>query len=703
MSALPASSESTTWSWDVVKCEGTFGWDANSYNSTQLFGEGDYSSYTTLNIVTSDGTADHFRIIIKYYNGAVGDKGEKLTTQVTYYTDCGVKSLSWSTIGLDVKYLPDIQTIRLSGAGDVDKGNIKVSKIYLEGPDPSTYPVYALGDAITFEEALVASDPFVLVQNGKVMCGPLSPSDNSLTFKDVTDITDYSWTFHFEEDATNTGSYFMELRNSNDESKGYVNASVWSHTYLSGIDKAGTKGELQDGALWTITSTGGGKYSIKNLGVTEGNYNDKPSGSEGDRAAAGQGYLGITTGGYWANHVTFYNTSGEWEFRTLTTTSLPANDPVFYGWDELTVTKDAKVTKDDEKHLVVDTRDYAAYWAETASWKFASPVDATNYRYLVFYAKRNVSKYGNGDNDTGGTLFVKDNSGVSFRQDDYTKYNEKNYPDVPTGSLWMNKWDVQRATVLDLQWLANTDKYGDGSDCKSIDITKITEIGVAGTFTIGGIFFTNTLPAYSAGDYTRSISSFDKFGTVCLPYSAVCCGAQLYEIVGQETSNITLEEYEGVMEPGKAYFYKTLEAKKGSSLIDETDVYFFKAGYKKVDSPEENNGLVGTFEGMTLNSTYYSDDILVLSDNQLWKVNSDISVGANKAYINKNLVPSGGSSLARGIRLSIGGADITEVKDVKEVIAAKRIDGKFYDLMGREATRPVKGQMYIYNGKTIVF
>lgn len=687
MSALPASSESTTWSWDVVKCEGTFGWSATSWNSTELYGGGDYSNYTTLNLVTSKGTADHFRVIFKFDNGA---------DQVTLYKSVGETSIDLT----EIENLDHVSTIRLSGANDVKDVDIKVSKIYLEGPDPSTYSVYALGDVITFEEALVTSDPFVLVQNGKVMCGPLSPSDNSLTFKDVTDITDYSWTFHFEEDATQTGSYFMELRNSKNESKGYVNASAWSHTYLSNIDKEDTKGELQDGALWTITSTGGGKYSIKNLGVTEGNYNNKPSGSEGDRAALGQGYLGITTAGYWANHVTFYNTSGEWEFRTLTTTSLPANDPVFYGWDELSFS--GSVAKDDERHLVVDTRGYAPYWAESASWKFGEPLDASNYRYLVFYAKRNVTKYGNGDEETGGTLFVKDNTGVSFRQDDYKKYGDVAYPDVPTGNTWINRWNGQRATVLDLQWLANTDKFGDGSDCKYVDITKITEIGVAGTFTIGGIFLTNTLPAYTAGDYTRSISSFDKFGTICLPYSAVCCGAQLYEIVGQETNSITLEEYEGVMEPGKAYLYKTLEAKK-SDLNDETDVYFFKAGYKKVDSPEENNGLVGTFEGMTLNSTYYSDDILVLSDNQLWKVNSDISVGANKAYINKNLIPSGGSSSARGVRLSIGGADITEVKDVKEVVAAKRIDGKFYDLMGREATRPVKGQMYIYNGKTIVF
>ena len=54
--------------------------------------------------------------------------------------------------------------------------------------------------------------------------------------------------------------------------------------------------------------------TIRNVGVKNGGYNNKPNDGDGDRTA--QGFLAITTGGYWANHVTHYNTSGTWEFWT---------------------------------------------------------------------------------------------------------------------------------------------------------------------------------------------------------------------------------------------------------------------------------------------------------------------------------------------------------------------------------------------------
>lgn len=125
LSALPASSENTTWSWDSGTSTGTFAWSAQSYNSTQLFGAGDYSTYTTLKLETAAGTADHFRIILKFSNGAdqvtinpVGTGSQSIT--LTDYTTAA--------------NLANVQTIRLSGANDVT-GDITVTSIYLEGPD----------------------------------------------------------------------------------------------------------------------------------------------------------------------------------------------------------------------------------------------------------------------------------------------------------------------------------------------------------------------------------------------------------------------------------------------------------------------------------------------------------------------------------------------------------------------------------------
>ena len=698
LSALSSIGSNATWNGTT----NTISWVDKSNNmvSNFDFAAGNYSSWEKVVVnITSLDNAIGIRIQIRA-NG---------TEIAKAFNGTGTIKVNLSDFGFADGALKNVEWIRMLGSGHYDgeshtissetPGSAVISEVYLEKTDPLTRTVYALGSPISFATALASTDPFVLVQNGKVLCGPLSPSDNSLTFKDVSEISDYSWTIKFEEDADKAGSYFMELYDESNTSKGYVNASVWSHTYLSPIDKGTTKGEQQDGALWTVTETApsSGKYTIKNLGVTEGSYNGKPNASDGDRAAAGQGYLAITPSGYWANHVTIYNTSGEWEFYTLSTTELPADDHLYYGWDDLIV--DGGATRVDENHLVVDARDYAAYWAESAKWNFVS-FDATDYRYLVFFSKRNVTQFGNGENQTGGTLFIKDTNGTTFRQDDYTKYKnsenvEKDYPDH-IGKIWMNQWNAQRATVLDLQWLANTDKYGDGSECKVLDITKIKEVGVGGTFTIGGIFFTNTLPDFTAGDYKRSFDAFGKYGTICLPYSAVCCGAQLYEIAGMSGDGIALTEYEGIMEAGKPYIYKTFEAKKRDGEIkDETDVYFFKAGYEKVNAPIANKGLVGTFTNTTAPT---GDNIYVLSGNMLYTVNSEVAVGANKAYINLNQVPV--SSPAPGMTfISFADMQTTGVNDVRSKISD--VSNVYYDLQGRKVANPTKG-LYIVNGKKVV-
>lgn len=125
MSSLPATSQNTTWSWNAGTSTGTFGWTETSYNSTELFSAGDYSAYATLNLKTAAGTADHFRILVDFSNGtgqlainpvAAGNVSITLTDYIT------------------LANLACVSSIRLSGANDAT-GNIKVSRVYLEGPD----------------------------------------------------------------------------------------------------------------------------------------------------------------------------------------------------------------------------------------------------------------------------------------------------------------------------------------------------------------------------------------------------------------------------------------------------------------------------------------------------------------------------------------------------------------------------------------
>lgn len=133
LSALPASSENTTWD----SSTNTFSWTGASYNSTEIFGAGDYSDYETLNYTAAAGTCDHFRIIFKFSNGA---------DQVTYNpAGVGTHSLTWAEMGVGEDNLPFISTIRISGASwdfassAENPGSVIISSIYLEGSDAPTY------------------------------------------------------------------------------------------------------------------------------------------------------------------------------------------------------------------------------------------------------------------------------------------------------------------------------------------------------------------------------------------------------------------------------------------------------------------------------------------------------------------------------------------------------------------------------------
>ena len=121
LSALPAVSENTTWD-NSTK---TFAWSGTGYNSTELFATDNYSTYTTLNLKTTAGTADHFRIIVKFTNGA-----EQVTINPVAVGNVSITLTDYIT----PVNLANVSSIRLSGANDVT-GNIKVSRVYLEGPD----------------------------------------------------------------------------------------------------------------------------------------------------------------------------------------------------------------------------------------------------------------------------------------------------------------------------------------------------------------------------------------------------------------------------------------------------------------------------------------------------------------------------------------------------------------------------------------
>ena len=189
LSKLPATSENTTWAWNAESSTGTFAWSGTSYNSTELYGPGNYSSYTKLNLVTEAGTADHFRIILKFTNGAA-----QVTINPVAAGNVSLTLTDYTTL----ENLANVSTIRLSGANDAT-GDVSVKSISLEGPDINyieAFEVFEAPAGTTDLNDLTGTATNWGIEYPKVIVGQaqtvVGDGDGSSEATHVT-ITDYDW------------------------------------------------------------------------------------------------------------------------------------------------------------------------------------------------------------------------------------------------------------------------------------------------------------------------------------------------------------------------------------------------------------------------------------------------------------------------------------------------------------------------------
>lgn len=163
---------------------------------------------------------------------------------------------------------------------------------------------FTLDEQLTFEQALESTEGVAIVHNSRILCN----SADGLRMVDLENIDEaIAWHSLFVEGTGElAGSYFIK----NVEKAQYVNASIWSHAYLSGLNP--DNGEKTNGALWNIAVAGEKTYTIRNLGAVQGNYDTDTN------VFTSKGWLADITTGYWADHATWQNEVGdEWTFYTL--------------------------------------------------------------------------------------------------------------------------------------------------------------------------------------------------------------------------------------------------------------------------------------------------------------------------------------------------------------------------------------------------
>ena len=332
------------------------------------------------------------------------------------------------------------------------------------------------------------------------------------------------------------------------------------------------------------------------------------------------------------------------------------------------------------------------YDAETGTltnggWTFDTPVDLSNWDYLVITTT---------DNASNGSIVIRitDNDGVAVAGNGYSGAEAGTVKD-----LYLDRWNNQNAVRISIDYLRAT-KGMDISKIKSLSFSNLS--GGDCSFRISNVYLTdynNTKIAggYCEGDVKREYTETGKFGTICLPYKASYAGAEVYSISGKHNNYLYLEKVTGLLEAGKPYFYQSADANGQDNEAAVRNVNFFRADLGNYDTDEAgtNNGLIGTFTSTTApqGSNYY-----VLSNNNLYDTaGSTVTVGANKAYIDLEQVPAAAADAKSLVKLYFD-----ESSAIEAVEEAKTLNGgQIYDLSGRSVRHMTRG-LYIVNGKKVL-
>lgn len=219
-------------------------------------------------------------------------------------------------------------------------------------------------------------------------------------------------------------------------------------------------------------------------------------------------------------------------------------------------------------------------------------------------------------------------------------------------------------------------------------------------FEIGAVYLTNTEPLGYIGigdwtedavhnDYMRTNTVTDKYYTLCLPYNAAVCGAEVYEVAGVDNlsnpTTVYLNIVNGLLTAGKSYLIRSNSTK---------NITAYRAGSDQALNPVLSQGLQGVFSETTLTS---ADNALVLNGNKWYKVNSNVTVPANCAYINLSTAVTTAAAKSM-VAMSIANGEVTAIDDLKIV----GNDAPVYSITGMKVTARLVPGIYVKNGKKFI-
>ena len=550
----------------------TFTWKGTSNNFIATGLPTDISSYTNFHCNVSDFSenANFVRLVLK--NGK-----DPQITEIIYAGECNIDLVSkypkW-----DFTCITDFLLFGSNSATDDHSINNEnpasavVTDVYMEKPDaPFIISEGGFGDEITSLSYITDGARFAIGDGTNAMYWTTASVDNQKVVVNSVPSDAYYYYVLEQVDGLDTNgdevvendNYRIKIINASGEAfthawnlGSYLNYSQWGHLFAgSGKSKeeGGTYNYGGDGdyyAIWKVAYSDGNGFTLKNAGV---NKYAKVAGS--------------------SNDVTYLKLYKAINFTD--NTMYPANDEIFAL---------SKAT---------------GYNAETGvmtngTWTFATPVDLSNWKYIIIAME-------NGCADSSREITITDDDGTSVHGNQYDGTIAGTGPE-----MYFSRWNHQNIGCISLDYLKNT---------KGLDIKKVKSLSIAGetkpfvvylsSYDNTKLLSTNRYHCYKEGDLVRNYvkTGVGKFGTICLPYKASCAGAEVYSIASKNEGGITLTKVNGLLEAGRPYFYKAIDAvgKDNDGGSDKHDVNFFRADFDEYDSekPITSSGLIGTFSEMT--------------------------------------------------------------------------------------------------------
>lgn len=299
-------------------------------------------------------------------------------------------------------------------------------------------------------------------------------------------------------------------------------------------------------------------------------------------------------------------------------------------------------------------------------WKHASTIDYTKYANIVVaYNENPTYTYGLYiENPTTDASFVSPAS-LTFWQnmDKNVNYYVMSTAKTVRNTDWPETVGTTEAALSGVLQLRFRDQENNSDH----------------TMKMANVFLTNTLPSWDT-PIARTTKK-DQFGTICLPYPATMQGGYIYTIKGKSSDNKTiyLEHYNGLLQPGTPYIYKS---------ISDDGVKFYQIENAKVKASEAGNlfNLYGCLSTTAVNSKY-------VYDGTTWEQVSECK--ANEAYLDIDAITTTTSTGDTSMNVSY----VTNgINDVNISDSKTRNASEIYNISGQRVNKDYKG-FVIVNGK----